>query len=689
MNIKYYRKFFSITRWLQRNEIMTLTLVAVLIYLILIFENLTVFPAYFFCDEAIVGVEAHSILTTGADRFGKLFPIFFQGLGQYQQSLAIYLQVPFIAIFGLNEFAVRFANACIGLLGIIAVYALIRYVYKMAEAAMLTFAVFALSSLWFLHSRTGFEVVMAVAFFLGFGLFYILAFSRHILFVIPAAVCGAATFYAYTPGRGWILIALPLLFLVNISEHLQKWKVTLLGMVIFALLLSPYAYFQWKYPHLALSRLSALNFANFRDQSVWQQAKFLLQGYKAALNPLSWYTTQGTLRITEGGERHFMHRFPALFAGTLPFALLGFIRILRYIKKIENRTLLALLAASPFAASLIRFNTVRGMPVGMLMLVFSLVGLGWVFAWLRRWPQSQRVIQTILVFSIIVYAFWFRDYVYNVLPRLYHDYGFYGLQMGAPQLFRWIRGQHHRYDSIMISHDLFNAGEIFIPFYLQGKAAAKTSIIDPAILCKTLDTISERRVYAVPVIFFPKMQAAGCPLKRVVLYVIPDLKGRPLIEILQLHQEPEFTEWFQEHAQERKTLIASRVDHKGDLLRVQHPRFDLGNVRAIFDGNPQTFARSAEINPAHITISLPNTSLQRIVVTISHTGQAAVSVKTHSQQGITDWGRKQFREATAHFTALTFEQSQMLGDVTKIEISALLTNADQYGFVHIAEIDWE
>ncbi|MGH7897677.1 MAG: hypothetical protein ACREQQ_06975, partial [Candidatus Binatia bacterium] len=59
------------------------SVIALGLYVLLVFERLPAFPLYFFCDEAVEGVDAQAILETGADVFGERLPIFFRGLGDY------------------------------------------------------------------------------------------------------------------------------------------------------------------------------------------------------------------------------------------------------------------------------------------------------------------------------------------------------------------------------------------------------------------------------------------------------------------------------------------------------------------------------------------------------------------------------------------------------------------------------
>ena len=54
-------------------------------------------------DEASSGVEALSILRTGADLWGNHLPVWFPAWGSGMNALYTYLAVPAIWLFGLNR----------------------------------------------------------------------------------------------------------------------------------------------------------------------------------------------------------------------------------------------------------------------------------------------------------------------------------------------------------------------------------------------------------------------------------------------------------------------------------------------------------------------------------------------------------------------------------------------------------
>lgn len=69
-------------------------------------------------DEVAFGYNAYSILKTGRDEYGKFLPLSFKSTGDYKNPVPVYLMVPSIAIFGLNEFGIRFPTALIATLSI-------------------------------------------------------------------------------------------------------------------------------------------------------------------------------------------------------------------------------------------------------------------------------------------------------------------------------------------------------------------------------------------------------------------------------------------------------------------------------------------------------------------------------------------------------------------------------------------
>ena len=81
-------------------------------------------------DETAIGYNAYSVLKTGRDEYGRFLPLVFKSFGDYKPGLYIYLTVPFIAIFGLSELAVRFPSALAGIASVWLIYQVSWLLFK-------------------------------------------------------------------------------------------------------------------------------------------------------------------------------------------------------------------------------------------------------------------------------------------------------------------------------------------------------------------------------------------------------------------------------------------------------------------------------------------------------------------------------------------------------------------------------
>lgn len=108
-------------------------------------------------DETAHGYNAYSILKTGRDEYGYKFPLYFRSFDDYKPPIYTYLVVPSVALFGLNDFAVRLPSAILGVLAVLFTYLMAYELFKKKELALLA-ALFLAISPWHLQfSRVAFE----------------------------------------------------------------------------------------------------------------------------------------------------------------------------------------------------------------------------------------------------------------------------------------------------------------------------------------------------------------------------------------------------------------------------------------------------------------------------------------------------------------------------------------------------
>lgn len=134
-----------------------LIIIIVLLASVLRFYQLGQNPPSLDWDETAHGYNAYSILKTGRDEYGYKLPLYFRSFDDYKPPIYTYLVVPSVAIFGLNDFAVRFPSAFLGVLAVIFTYLMVFELFKKKEIALLA-ALFLAISPWHLQfSRVAFE----------------------------------------------------------------------------------------------------------------------------------------------------------------------------------------------------------------------------------------------------------------------------------------------------------------------------------------------------------------------------------------------------------------------------------------------------------------------------------------------------------------------------------------------------
>jgi len=155
----------------MKNKLISLFLI---IGIILRFWQLTKYPVSLSMDETAIGYNAYSILKTGKDEWGEFLPLAFKSVGDYKPPVNVYLTVPFIAIFGLTEFATRLPSALMGSLSIVFLVLLLIKLKISKQSSYLT-GIWLSILPWHIHfSRASFEAVTAL-FFLIVGTYYFIS----------------------------------------------------------------------------------------------------------------------------------------------------------------------------------------------------------------------------------------------------------------------------------------------------------------------------------------------------------------------------------------------------------------------------------------------------------------------------------------------------------------------------------
>lgn len=217
----------------------------ILLFLIVVFAfllrvyHVTKIPPSLSWDEVSIGYNAYSILKTGRDEHGKFLPIdTFIAYGDYKPPLAIYAAVPFVAVFGLNDLAVRLPSVLFGTLTVLMTYFLVKELVKRHNVALLSSAVLAISP-WHVNlSRGGFEANIAL-FFIVTGIWLAISGRAHPRRWLIAWLPFVAAVYTFNSSRVFSILFVPALLVFMYREIKKNLKLFIIGVLIAGVCLIP------------------------------------------------------------------------------------------------------------------------------------------------------------------------------------------------------------------------------------------------------------------------------------------------------------------------------------------------------------------------------------------------------------------------------------------------------------------
>ena len=188
-------------------------------------------------DEASIGYDAWSILNYGIDRNGNSYPVHLVAWGSGQNALYAYIIMPFIAIFGLNEFSIRLPMAIFSILSVVAIYFIMKQFFG-KKVAFIAMALYSFNPWTIMSARWCIESSLYPMLFI-LALWTLVASLKHKSFVYLAAILLSASLYSYGPAYLVTTLFCFLAFIYFIVKKLVPLKHLITAGILFLLLSSP------------------------------------------------------------------------------------------------------------------------------------------------------------------------------------------------------------------------------------------------------------------------------------------------------------------------------------------------------------------------------------------------------------------------------------------------------------------
>jgi hypothetical protein len=288
----------------------------------------------------------------------------------------------------------------------------------------------------------------------------------------------------------------------------------------------------------------------------------------------------------------------------LPLLILGLVQALRRKSSSPYRVLLLAALAAPVGAAMAGLGVTR--VLAFVVPATALAGLGLEAIAARVGPALARRAAGIGLAAGLSFAgFSLLADALEHGPTWYDDYGLYGLQYGARQVFSEIRSvlTEDPEARIVLSPVWANGTDILLRYFLpddprvrlEGGISLLEGPNDDLDDTTYVLTPEEFEVVRVSPLFGEVHELKALPY--------PD--GRPGFFFLALRYAPDAERQFAQQLAERRLPVVGQVQLDGQWIMVEHSPFDIGDLPEIFDRDPFTVARTRESNPAVLTLTFP------------------------------------------------------------------------------------
>lgn len=438
------------------------------------FYQLGITPPSLTWDEHAFGYNAWTIANYAKDEWGNLFPITFRSFNVYQQPIHIYILVPFVLLFGLNDFIVRLPFALFGVFNVLLVYFLAKQILRNNTFAFSSAFVFAISPISVHFSRIAHEANVALFFFLLGLLFFLKALgSKGKLFLLAFLFFGISLI-SYQSAKIIIFLVLSFIFIIYFKELLKDKVGVLKGLLVFCLFLVL---------HILDPQLLGLARANqtaFSDSDLEKT-----EGYNAVKElPLSSAYRQTESKIlkrafivTNQYISHFSIDYLLLKGNPNPrlaiqesgeflpldgfFLIIGFITMI--ITKSKRLAIVLFWAAiSPLPSSLVKESPHAARAMFMMGSFHLIIGFG-IYIFLRLFKEVK--IKTLAVIFIIGVYLYLTFTTYNNYFKEFNKQYAIDFQYGMKEIARFIK-EHPDFNEVYIT-DRRSQPYIFILYNLN------------------------------------------------------------------------------------------------------------------------------------------------------------------------------------------------------------------------------
>lgn len=205
-------------------------------------------------DEVAFGYNAYSLLKTGRDEYGAFFPLRLKSFEDYKLPLYTFFTIPFITLFGFNDFSIKALNIAIGVAFVPLIYLIVKELFEKEEIAIIASFLVAINPGIYILTRHAHEGVIGALFIL-LTFYFLIKFlkTKKTIFFLAANISLLLNAFSYQTGRIYLVFffLLEMIVLWRMKGRKASKFIILIAIVLFSF------YFDFKY---GLNRVNNLFF---------------------------------------------------------------------------------------------------------------------------------------------------------------------------------------------------------------------------------------------------------------------------------------------------------------------------------------------------------------------------------------------------------------------------------------------
>lgn len=433
-------------------------------------------------DEISHGYTAFSILKTGTDEWGRIPFANFRAYGDYPLPLLMYLTIPFVALLGLTEFALRFPHIILGVGTVISIYFLTYGITKDRNKSLFAMLLASIGPWYVFPSRFVLQSNLSVFLLVVAASFFVFS-RRNKLFLSLSALFFGLTLFAYHTTRIFspvLLVGIMIIYRKEILQSLKRpniyhWLPFLIILAFFLplpfILANPesrarssevFLVDQGSINRIIENRLNS-PLPDSVSRLIYNRPLYFVVEFSK--NYIQYFSPQ-FLFLKGGTQYQFsIPGFGLLFMVNLPFFYLGVFMLVRGAIKGKklSQSLLVWLLLAPIPASITKehFAVLRATTMLPITEILTAIGAFYALSYVRK--QELKWLAVFVYFFLLTlcvesyYQYYFKEY--SIKYSSVWQYGY-------KEAVGYISKNYDDYDAIIFTKKYGEAHE-FVLFHLQ------------------------------------------------------------------------------------------------------------------------------------------------------------------------------------------------------------------------------